>query len=240
MFIGLKKAPIRIHYQFKSWTAFSGWHLTKSVIYLPPFGKELKSYWPLWCCLFTLWPSMKKVVSLAAVFSIVIQRSLKVEANQNTAFDRRCISRQKHKRAKPFGWTWALKRSWKLTCLRTGCSLSHFFFWIKGPFVIQTVHSTFQILHFWGQDMSFLWLFNHLLSWLKSSTLKMFLKIWKFVIVTFRRWVEREKPSSFVYFCHKGCKILGHYWLWCGAQEAPWHLTLHQSCAAFVLIIEIA
>ena len=28
---------------------------------------------------------------------------LKVEANQNTAFDRRIVSKQKHKRAKPFG-----------------------------------------------------------------------------------------------------------------------------------------
>ena len=32
---------------------------------------------------------------------------LTVEANQNTAFDKRIISKQKHKRAKPFGWTWA-------------------------------------------------------------------------------------------------------------------------------------
>ena len=34
---------------------------------------------------------------------------LKVEANQNTAFDKRIVSKQKHKRAKPFGWTWAFK-----------------------------------------------------------------------------------------------------------------------------------
>ena len=31
---------------------------------------------------------------------------------------------------------------------------------------------TFEALHCWRRDMSFLWLFNHLLSWLKSSPLK--------------------------------------------------------------------
>ena len=45
----------------------------------------------------------KKLVFLAVVFNIVTQRSSKVEANQNTAFDKRIVSKQKHKRAKPFG-----------------------------------------------------------------------------------------------------------------------------------------
>ena len=31
---------------------------------------------------------------------------------------------------------------------------------------------TFEAIHCWRRDMSFLWLFNHLLSWLKSSPLK--------------------------------------------------------------------
>ena len=44
----------------------------------------------------------KKLVSLAVIFSIVTQCSSKVEANQNTAFDKRMVSRQKHKRANPF------------------------------------------------------------------------------------------------------------------------------------------
>ena len=170
-----------------------------------------------------------------------MQHSSKVEANQNTAFDRRCISRQKHKRAKPFGWTWALKRSWKLTCLRIGCSLSHFSllnegsicnsnssFHLPSPSLLRTGHV-------------FLVTVQPLVKLIEvQPTWDVPLKIWKFVIVTFRKRVEREKPPSFVYFCPKGCKILGHYWLWCGAQEAPWHLTLNQSCAAFVLIIEIA
>ena len=44
-----------------------------------------------------------KLISLAVVFSIVTQSSSKVEANQNTAFDKRIVSKQKHKHAKPFG-----------------------------------------------------------------------------------------------------------------------------------------
>ena len=40
---------------------------------------------------------------------MVTQRSSKVEANRNTAFDKRIVSKQKHKRAKPLGWTWAFK-----------------------------------------------------------------------------------------------------------------------------------
>ena len=40
---------------------------------------------------------------------MVTQRFSKVEANQNTAFDKRIVSEQKHKRAKPFGWTSAFK-----------------------------------------------------------------------------------------------------------------------------------
>ena len=39
---------------------FLRWQLTKLAIYLPPFWKELKSYWPLWYCLFMLQPSVKK------------------------------------------------------------------------------------------------------------------------------------------------------------------------------------
>ena len=86
-----------------------GKHLTKSAIYLPLFEKEFKSYWPLRY----FGQAWKKLVSLAVVFSIVTQRSSKVEANQNTAFDKRIVSKQKHKRAKPFGWTWAFKHiSW--------------------------------------------------------------------------------------------------------------------------------
>ena len=46
---------------------------------------------------------------MAVVFSIVTQRSSKVEANENTAFDKRIISKQKHKGEKPFGWTGAFK-----------------------------------------------------------------------------------------------------------------------------------
>ena len=54
----------------------------------------------------------KAVVFLAVIFSIVTQRSSKVEANQNTAFDKRIVSKQKRKRAKPFGWTWAFNFYW--------------------------------------------------------------------------------------------------------------------------------
>ena len=86
---------------------FLRWHLTKSAIYFPPSGKELKSYWPLWYCLCKLWSSVKKA-SLAVVFIIVTQRSSVVEANQNIAFDKRIVSKQKHKHSKPFGWTWAI------------------------------------------------------------------------------------------------------------------------------------
>ena len=96
---------------------FLRWHLTKSAIYLPPFGKEWKSYWPLW---YRLW---RKLVSLAVVFSIVTQRYSKVEANQNTAFDKRNVSKQKHKRSKPFGWTWAFNTATCVTGLMRGYAL---------------------------------------------------------------------------------------------------------------------
>ena len=43
------------------------------------------------------------IVFHAVVFGIVTQRYSKVGANQNTAFDKRSVSKQKHKRAKPFG-----------------------------------------------------------------------------------------------------------------------------------------
>ena len=76
------------------------------------FGKELKSYWSLWYCLFKLRLSVKKASLPRSSFSvsIVTQRSSKVEANQNTTFDKRIASKQKHKRANPFGRTWAFNK----------------------------------------------------------------------------------------------------------------------------------
>ena len=47
--------------------------------------------------------ALKRLVFHAVVFGIVTQRYSKVGANQNTAFDKRSVSKQKHKRAKPFG-----------------------------------------------------------------------------------------------------------------------------------------
>ena len=84
---------------------------------LPPFGKEFKSYLLLWYCL------SRKLVSLAVVFSIVTQRSSKVEANQNTAFDKRSVSKQKHKRAKPIWWTWAFNTATCVTGVTRGYAL---------------------------------------------------------------------------------------------------------------------
>ena len=62
-----------------------------------PFGKEFKSYWPLFTVSVSFGQARKKLVSLAVVFSIVTQRSSEVEANQNTIFDKRIVSKQKHK-----------------------------------------------------------------------------------------------------------------------------------------------
>ena len=66
----------------------------------------------IWYCLFKLRLSVKKASLPRSSFSvsIVTQRSSKVEANQNTTFDKRIVSKQKHKRAKPFGWTWAFNK----------------------------------------------------------------------------------------------------------------------------------
>ena len=47
--------------------------------------------------------ALKRLVFPAVVFGIVTQRYSTVGANQNTAFDKRSVSKQKHKRAKPFG-----------------------------------------------------------------------------------------------------------------------------------------
>ena len=47
--------------------------------------------------------SFNQIVCLAVVFSIVTQRSSKVEANQNTAFDKRSVLKRKHKRLQSTG-----------------------------------------------------------------------------------------------------------------------------------------
>ena len=91
VFIGLNKASIRIHYQFR----LSAVAVNEVANLSSSIWKRMKVL--LASLIQSLYASAKrekKVVSFAVVFSIVMQRSSKVEANQNTAFDRRCISKQ--------------------------------------------------------------------------------------------------------------------------------------------------
>ena len=86
-----------------------GRHLTKSVIYLPPFGKKLKSYWPLWYTVLSLQPSVKREKSYSPSQSFLVSsRSAPQEWKSIKTLHLKKI-KQNHQRAKPIGWTWAFK-----------------------------------------------------------------------------------------------------------------------------------
>ena len=87
------------------------------------------------------WKSLPSAISR----SIVTQRSSKVEANQNTAYahpwqKNRIVSKQKHKQAKPFGWTWAFKFR-PSSCFRKQISVQE-----KANFLVASLEQSLPLL----------------------------------------------------------------------------------------------
>ena len=75
----------------------------------------------------------KKLISLAVAFSMVTQRSWKVEANQNTAFDKRIVSKTKTQARKAFRVNMGTYKNTNLI-LKTMAWMTKYFPYIIGIF----------------------------------------------------------------------------------------------------------